>query len=387
MIKKLDYSLILIVIFLIIFGIVILASVSFSISQEKFGNTFYFLNHQIFLGLIPGIILAWLLYRTPAVRLRKYLKKLALPLLSANLVLLGLVFLPAIGLTIKGATRWISLGPISFQPSEFLKLTFILYLASWLSIRTSPPKEKPFRLKKKLLAGFQASHHQNITLIAFFSVLGIISLLLILQPDISTLGTIAIIALIMYFLAGAPFWHILLIVSTGIIALLGLIKIAPYRMDRFLIFLKPELSPQGIGYHLQQSLIAIGSGGIKGLGLGLSRQRLGFLPRTMSDSVFSILAEEMGFIGALSLIILFLAFLIVGFKISSSTKDRFLQLTGFGITSWIVIQAFINIGAMIGIVPLTGIPLPFVSYGGSAIMVELIGVGILLNISKQSKIL
>jgi len=381
MAKKPDYFLIWIVIFLIIFGIVVLASVSFSISQEKFGNTFYFLSHQILFGLIPGIILAWIVYRLPII----YLKKLALPSFLINLVFLGLVFLPVIGLSIRGATRWISLGPISFQPSEFLKLTFILYLASWLSIRTSPPKEKTLRLKKKLLTGFKASHHQNTTLIAFFLVLGLISLLLILQPDISTLGTIAIIALIMYFLAGAPFWHILLIVSTGITALLGLIKIAPYRMDRFLIFLKPELNPLGIGYHLQQSLIAIGSGGIRGLGLGLSRQRLGFLPGAMSDSIFSILAEEMGLIGALSLIILFLAFLIVGFKISRNTKDRFLQLAGFGITSWIVIQAFINIGAMIRIVPLTGIPLPFISYGGSAIMVELIGVGILLNISKQSK--
>lgn len=376
MAKKPDYYLIWVVIFLIVLGVIILASASFSLAQEKFGNTLHYLNHHVLFGLIPGIFLAWVAYKIPLA----YLKRFAPVLLFANIVLLGLVFLPVIGLSIRGAARWIALGPFTLQPSELLKITFILYLASWLSARISSAKESTSRSKKPVL--FRASY-QNTTLIAFFVILGIISSFLIFQPDISTLGIIAIIALLMYFLAGAPLWHIFLIVSGGLAALFALIKIAPYRMNRFLIFLKPDLHPLGIGYHLQQSLIAIGSGGIKGLGLGLSRQRFGFLPGTISDSIFSILAEEIGFIGSLILIILFFAFLIRGFKISNQAKDRFLKLTGFGITSWIVIQAFINIGAMIRIVPLTGIPLPFISYGGTAIVVELIGVGILLNISKQ----
>jgi cell division protein FtsW len=142
----------------------------------------------------------------------------------------------------------------------------------------------------------------------------------------------------------------------------------------------------GIGYHLRQSLIAVGSGGIKGLGFGLSRQRFGFLPETMSDSVFAIFAEELGFIGGVLLILLFIIFLVNGFKIANNCNDKFLRYTAFGIVSWITIQAFVNIGAMISLVPLTGIPLPFISYGGSAIISEFIGLGILLNISKRSKI-
>ena len=380
MVKKPDYYLFLTVVFLIILGILILASVSSSVSQEEFGNPFQFLGHQIIYGLIPGIFLAWLFFKFPLVHLKKFI----LPVLLANLIFLGLVFAPKIGVSIRGATRWISLGPISFQPSEFLKITFILYLASWLSTRASFSKEGNSRSKKKNFS-YAGAIHQRKTLIAFFIILGLVSLFLVLQPDVSTLGTIAIVALIMYFLAGAPLWHIFSIILIGIAGLFTLIKIAPYRMNRFLIFLQPELYPQGIGYHLQQSLIAIGSGGIRGLGPGLSRQRFGFLPGAMADSIFSIFAEEWGFIGAFLLILLFLIFLVLGFKISRNAKDRFLQLAGFGITSWIVIQAFINIGAMIRIVPLTGIPLPFISYGGSAIVVELIGVGILLNISKQSK--
>ena len=299
---------------------------------------------------------------------------------------MAMVFLPGIGIKIKGASRWISLGPASLQPAEFLKITFILYLASWLGAEISSVKEKKSRPKNKFLNDSSFGLYQNRTknIIAFCLILGFISLFLILQPDISTLGIIIIIALLMYFVAGAPLWHVGLILSFGIAALFALIKIAPYRMDRFLIFLKPELYPLGIGYHLQQSLITVGSGGIKGLGLGLSRQRFGFLPDTISDSIFSIFAEETGFIGSFILILLFLILLIEGFKIAKNAKDNFLKLTGFGITSWLVIQAFINIGAMIGVIPLAGIPLPFISYGGSAIMVELIGVGILLNISKNT---
>ena len=382
MAKKPDYILLGAVIFLIILGILTLSSTSFSVSQEKFNDPFRLLTHQVLYGLIPGIFAAWFFYKIPLGRF----KKLVLPLFLINLILMVMVFVPGIGMKIKGASRWISLGPISLQPAEFLKITFILYLASWLGAEISSVKEKKSRPKNKFLNDSPFSLHQNRTrnIIAFCLILGFISLFLILQPDISTLGIIIIIALLMYFAAGAPLWHVGLIFSFGIAALFALIKIAPYRMDRLVIFLKPELYPLGIGYQLQQSLIAVGSGGIKGLGLGLSRQRFGFLPDTISDSIFPIFAEETGFIGSFVLILLFLILLFEGFKIAKNAKDNFLKLAGFGITSWIVIQAFINIGAMIGVVPLAGIPLPFISYGGSAIMVELIGVGILLNISKNN---
>lgn len=381
MAKKPDYVLMGTVIFLVILGIIVLSSTSFSLSQEKFDNPFRLFTHQVVYGLIPGFFAAWICYKIPLERFRK----MVVPLFIINLVLMVMVFVPGIGIEMKGASRWVSFGLFSFQPSEFLKLSFILYLASWLGVELSSMKEKKPRPRNKFSNDSPFNIYQNRTrnIIAFCSITGFISLFLILQPDISTLGIIIIIALLMYFVAGAPFWHVGLIISFGVAALLALIKIAPYRMERFLVFLNPELYPAE-SYHIQQALIAVGSGGIKGMGLGLSRQRFGFLPETISDSIFPVFAEETGFIGSFLLILLLFILLFEGFKIAKNAKDDFLKLTAFGITSWLVIQSFANIGSMIKVIPLLGIPLPFISYGGSAIMVELIGVGILLNISKNT---
>ncbi len=368
--KHPDYILIGMVIILIILGILILASVSAPLSQQKFGNTYYFLNHQLLFGLLPGLILAILVFKT---RL-DFLKKWSLILLLINLFLLSLVFLPKIGISARGAARWIALGPISFQPSEFLKLTSILYFAAWLTGRT-PSKKFGGGLTKKNFAQ---------TFVVFLIVIGLVSLFLIFQPDISTLGIIALVATLMYFLAETPLWHSILFVLIGAGGLLTLIKLVPYRAARLLVFLKPEIDPMGIGYQIKQVLIAVGSGGISGLGLGMSQLRLGFLPQSISDSIFAILAEETGFIGCLILIFLFLIFLWRGFEVAKVSQNKFSQLTALGITSWITLQALINIGSMIGVLPLSGIPLPFISYGGSALVSELIGVGILLNISKNA---
>jgi len=357
-----DVVLIAVVLALLLLGILILASVSASFSQEKFGSSFYFLNHQIIFGLIPGIILAFLAFR---IRLET-LKKWVPVLLLINLALLLMVFLPEIGAQAGGATRWISLGPISFQPSEFLKITFILYLAAWLASRTEKVK------------GFGQ------TFVAFLLVISIISLFLILQPDISTLAIIVISAALMYFLATTPIWHSILIILIGMGGLSALIKIAPYRLNRLLVFLNPEVDPMGIGYQIKQAIIAVGSGGIFGQGLGMSSLRFGFLPHSMSDAIFAIFAEEAGFVGAAILILLFLIFLWRGFKIAKISQDKFSQLSALGITAWICLQGFINIASMIEILPLSGTPLPFISYGGSALISELIGVGILLNISKNT---
>ena len=368
-----DYILIIVTAVLLILGILILASVSAPLAQERFGTTFYFLNHQLLFGLLPGLILALFAFR---IRL-EILKKWAPILLLVNLGLLAMVFLPKIGAGAGGATRWIDLGKITFQPSEFLKLTFILYLATWLTSRT----EKGFARQnffKKNLGGFDQ------TLIAFLIAVGLVSLLLIYQPDISTLGIIFLVAALMYFLAGTPLWHSILIILIGAGGIFSLIKLMPYRAARLLVFLKPETDPMGIGYQIKQILIAVGSGGISGLGLGMSHLRLGFIPQSISDSIFAILAEEAGFIGSCFLILLFLIFLWRGFKVGKLCQNKFSQLTAIGITSWITIQAFMNIGSMIGALPLAGIPLPFISYGGSALVSELIGVGILLNISKNA---
>ena len=359
-----DYIFIFIVVCLILLGGLILVSVSLPISQEKFGSSFYYLNHQIIFGLLPGLILAFSAFKIKLVSFKKW----APILLLINLIFLGMVFLPLIGVNFRGSARWINLGPISFQPSEFLKLSFILYLSSWLASRTEKIKTKNEFWQ---------------TLLAFLVVMGIISIFLIFQPDISTLFVIISVASLMYFLAKTPLGHSILIVFMIILAFLVLIKIAPYRFNRILVFLNPELDPMGIGYQIKQALIAIGSGGIFGSGLGLSLQKFGFLPHSISDSIFAIFAEETGFLGSLVLVLLYLVFFWRGLKIGKQSADNFSKFCAFGITFWITLQGFINIGSMIRILPLTGIPLPFISYGGSALISELIGVGILLNISKR----
>jgi len=364
--KKPDLILIIIVAILIIFGFFILSTTSTVLSQKNFANPYYYLKHQLFFGLLPGIFLAILAFKFSI----DFLKKISPYLFLVNLILTAMVFLPPIGLKAGGAQRWLHFGGLVFQPSEFLKITFILYLASWLASRFDMKKLK---YKEKKFSQ---------TLVPFL-IISIISLILILQPDVTTLGIIVLVGFLMYFIIETPLWHSILFVSMGIVGLLILIPLAPYRIQRWTIFLNPEIDPLGMGYQLKQSLIAIGSGGILGLGLGMSRQKFGFLPHSISDSIFAIFAEEAGFLGVLILIFLFLIILWRGFKIAKLAQERFSQLMAIGITSWIFLQFFINVGAMIGVLPLAGVPLPFVSYGGSHLICELIGLGILLNISKS----
>ena len=356
---KADWILLSIVLILVLLGILILFSVSAPISQNKFGNTYYYLQHQIVLGLIPGLILGFLAFKIDLNKVKKW----SLYLFLGNLVLMAMVFLPGIGLSIGGATRWIDLKIFSFQPAELLKITIPLYLTAWLS-----------GLKKQI---------DKIKLLSFLVILALVSVILILQPDISTLILILCISGAIYFLSNTPTWHSLLMLATGIAILFLLINIAPYRMARFLVFLNPDIDPMGIGYQIKQSLIAIGSGGVLGKGIGLSKQKFGLLPNVVSDSIFSAFCEETGLLGPLVLIILFLALLLKTIKISQQTKNKFFKLLALILGIEIVLQAFLNIGAMTGIVPLTGTPLPFISYGGTHLVVELISIGLLLNISKS----
>jgi len=358
---------------LLILGIIILASVSAAISEEYIGNTYYFLKHQLLFGFFPGIVLAYIAFRMPLA----FFKKWSFVFLLASLFLMILVFIPHIGFAAGGAVRWIRIGSFTLQPSEFLKLTFLIYLSLWLANHI-PQKGKSSIEKKR------EGHEFDQTLVGFLIILGIIGLLLILQPDVTTLGIIIFSAIIMYFLAETPLWHMFLIFFLGMGSLAFLIKVEAYRLKRILVFLNPDIDPMGIGYQIKQALITVGSGGIFGLGLGMSSQKYGFLPESMSDSIFAVFAEETGFMGAIILIFLFLIFLWQGFKIARNSQDKFSKLLAVGITSWIIIQAFVNIGSMISIFPLSGVPLPFISYGGSALAMELIGVGLLLNISRNT---
>jgi cell division protein FtsW len=207
-----------------------------------------------------------------------------------------------------------------------------------------------------------------------------------LQPDVGTTAMLVFIALGMFFLAGAKISHIMMIVGAGFVGLIMLIAMAPYRMARFTTFINPESDLQGTGYQIQQALIAIGSGGVIGLGLGHSKQKGLYLPEPVGDSIFAIISEELGMFGAIGIIILFVLFAWRGLKIAATAPDVFGKLIAGGITIWIVGQAIMNIAAITALMPLTGIPLPFISYGGTSIMFTLISVGILLNISKQSKL-
>lgn len=365
-----DLPLLLLALILVFIGMMILASVSASFSRQKTGSTLFFLNHQLLFGLIPGFFLGAVAYALPL----GFLKRLSPLALLAGLVAMGAVFLPFIGGESGGAARWIYLGPLSLQPSEPLKLAFILYLAAWLESRTEKKnsgKETPGLWQ---------------TFAPFLIILGAVALLLLLQPDMGTLIVLSAIAGIMYFIAKTPLWHTGAMIGAGVVTLLLLIKLVPYRFARLQVFLDPSHDPLGQGYQIKQALIAIGSGGIIGKGLGLSIQKFGFLPEPISDSIFAVFAEEAGFIGASVLILLFLAFVIRGYMISSSIEHRFAKLVTCGIISWIAIQAFVNMGALTGMLPLTGIPLPFVSYGGSALVSELIAMGILLNASRERKL-
>lgn len=360
--QRVDYPLLILIVILVVFGFVMLSSASSVISFQQYGNPNTLINKQMISGVI-GIIVCLIMMRIDYHRW----KRLSFGLLVVSIGLLILVFLPGIGKTYLGARRWIDIG-IQFQPTEVIKLTFLLYLASWLDQRGT---------------NINSQTYGPIPLVV---ILTLISILIIAQPDLGTLTVIALIAVITYFVAGAPWRHFAWIGILGTSLLLLIIKIAPYRAARFTVFLNPQIDPQGIGYHINQSLLAIGTGGLFGLGLGHSRQKFNYLPETHGDSIFAIMAEELGFIFVTLFIIGFIILMVRGFRIARQAPDSFGRMLAAGITSWFTFQAFINIGALSGLMPLTGIPLPLISYGGSALIISLAAAGILLNISKQTRI-
>ena len=277
------------------------------------------------------------------------------------------VLLSSHGLELKGAKRWINLGPISFQPIEMVKLAVIIYLASWLTG------------KRKVIKNFSES------LIPFSVLLGAVGLLIIAQPDVGSFGAVAFIALAMFFLAGASLKHIFGLIAMGIAGLGILIKLEPYRMNRLLAFLHPETDVQGIGWQVKQAAIAVGQGGIFGVGLGHSHQKFSYLPEVVGDSIFAIIAEEIGMVGAGIIVVLFILLAFRGFRLAQKAPDQFSSFVVVGISLWIIFQAMINIMAIIGLMPLTGIPLPFISYGSTSLISLLAGVGIVLNISRYRR--
>lgn len=359
---------------LVIFGLLVLASVSASFSLQRFDTPFYYFAHQIEYGLLPGLLGAAFFFLLPLDRLRSW----SFAFLAGTLVFLVLVFVPGIGAKFGGAYRWIALGSVSFQPSELLKLTSIVYLSAWLSLRSFSRSLKGTRNSRANAKGWRE------TFLPFLCVMAVLGILLLLQPDLGTLGIIALSALVVYFVAETPPWQTILLILLGAAGVLALIYMAPYRLNRLAVFLDPALDPLGKGFQAKQALISIGSGGIDGVGAGMSMQKFGTLPEPISDSIFAIFSEEMGFIGGVVLIALFLAFSARALTLSLTIPTEFGRLVMVGVASWFSIQAFVNIGSMIGLIPLTGVPLPFFSYGGTALIAEMSAIGLLLNISKQA---
>ena len=253
------------------------------------------------------------------------------------------------------------------QTSELAKLTFIIYLAIW------------FEAKQKELKNFKTG------LLPFLILLGIVSLLIMLQPDMGTMLIFISFSIIMFMVAGMTWKQFLVSASLGFVAVFAMVKAAPYRIARFVSFINPDADPQGAGYQLKQALIAIGSGGFLGLGLGHSRQKFAYLPEVAADSIFAVVAEEWGFIFTTLFVVLYLILFFRGVSIARRSPSMFGKLLATGITSWIIVQAAVNIGAIIGILPLTGLPLPFVSLGGSNLAVVMMALAILTNISKYTK--
>lgn len=347
---------------LVAVGLFIVASASSGLSMKRFGTPYYFFIHQLVAGAGIGAFLLFVVQRVPY----KHWKSFAPALLIASVFLMALIFVPKFGMSHGGAIRWLDFGLFSFQPSEILKFSFLLYLASWLAA-----KKKEVRT-------------MSLGLIPFLLMVGFSGTFLILEPDIGTFGVLSLTSAFLFFLGGGRLSHLGIVMLLGAILLAVLVYMEPYRLSRFAVFLNPSFDRQGVGYQLNQSLVAIGSGGISGKGFGFSFQKLHLLPEPAGDSVFAIVAEESGFVGSLVLLFLFLLFFWRGIMIAQKSRDTFAKLLASGLILLVFIQVVINIGSLLGLLPLTGIPLPFVSYGGTSLAIHLAQVGILLNISKHT---
>lgn len=361
---KIDIPFLISIIILVVGGFLIFSSASLGLLSKqavKYSNVAF---NQTFFGLFLGLIAC---YMTSQIDYKIY-RKYAFYIFIASIVATLLVFVPHIGVAHGGAQRWIYLGPISFQPAEFLKIGFILYFATWLA----SIKEKA----STFTYGF----------LPFLAMISIVCLILLKQPDTDTF-MITFFAGVAMFISGGGRWRYIFALAFISVAGLGLVAYErPYVMSRINTFIHPSENALGSGYQIQQSLIAIGSGGFTGRGFGQSIQKFNFLPEPIGDSIFAVAGEEFGFIGGVCIILLFIFFAFRGLKIAGQVPDTFGRLTVIGIVIMITSQAFVNIGAMVGVLPLSGITLPFISHGGTALFMTLAEVGIILNISKYQKL-
>lgn len=360
---RFDYLLLFAVLGLLVIGTLVVFSASASSALRSFGTPYYYLERQVIWAILGLIVLA------VAARFEYWhYQKWALWLFGVSMVLLIAVLIPHIGIEINGARRWLGVGSLQIQPSELAKIGMILLFA------------KLFSMHQDQITDFWHGVIPHLVLaLAMF-------ILVILEPDLGTTLAMAGTFFVMLFASGARKRHMGFLFGSAL-PILGLaIVLEPYRLQRIVAFTDPWKHPLGEGFHTIQALLALGSGGVLGLGLGYSRQALGFLPESFTDFIFAILGEELGLIGTLTVVVLFMIVAWRGYRIAMRAPDLFSSLLATGFTTMIAIQAAINMGVVTATLPVTGITLPFISYGGSSLVLSLFGVGVLLNISRHTNV-
>ncbi len=361
--RHIRISLVMVTFILLAIGVVMIYSASSIYAWERLGSSAYFLKrHLIYLalGLMATLFSMSIDYRL--------LKKFAKPLLLFSFFLLVLVLLPGVGREIAGAKRWFRILSFSFQPSELAKLSVLIYMAEYLS------------RKEDNIRDFYRGFMPAVTVLAAFS------LLILLQPDLGTAVSIVVVVLMMLFVCGVRLTHLGLVFLLAIPAFYILILSAPYRRVRIAAFLNPWADPKGSGFQIIQSQVALASGGIFGVGLGKSLQKLFYLPAAHTDFIFSIIAEELGLLGAAGVIVLFIIFILQAARIAKNSIDAFGYYLSVGIAAMIGFEVVVNIGVSLGNLPTKGLPLPFISYGGSSLIFDMLSVGLLLNVSRTREI-
>ncbi len=349
------------VVALVLLGFAMLASASQVLGFTRFGDEFYFLKNQAAHATL-GIVLFFVFYYFPTT----YWRRFAVPLYFIGVLLLIVVLVP--GVSYGSARSWIQFAGLSLQPAELMKLFLIFFFAYWF--------EKRVEYSKSFSQGFMP----------FLVYAGIPLVLIALQPDVGTLAIVGMMCVAMYVVSGAPWRHLIILGALGVVSIGSMIAIAPYRLNRVMVLLNPNLDPQGAGYHARQAIDAVESGGLFGLGFGKSVSKFHFLPEAPADSIFAIYAEELGFVFVVVLFVLFGVMVTRGLRIADRATTRFETYACAGIVTWIVAQVVANVGAMVGVLPLTGVPLPFLSYGATALVSLLAAMGFLLNVSKNTRV-
>lgn len=352
---QLDISLLVAVVILTFFGLIMVYDSSAAQAFQNYNDRYFFIKQQLVWVLLGFLAMGFL-----TILSYQHLKKLAPVAFILSFILLLLVFVPGFGTSALGAHRWLKIGFLTIQPAEIIKLTSIIFFSALFEKRVKTILFLIFFIPVTVIIGFG-------------------------QKDLGSTVVYAIAMIGLYFIAGAPLKYFIALLPIFFLGGIGFILSSSYRLQRVLAFFDPFADPQGFTYHILQILIALGSGGFWGLGIGQSRQKFNFIPEVTTDSIFAVVGEELGFLGSTLLILLIGFMLIRSFKIASSTLDNFGKLLSSGIVLWLGAQVIINLSAMVALIPLTGVPLPFISYGGSALMMNLVAIGILLNISKMSK--